>query len=114
VPPIILSYVKTLPYKFTSQGAIAMTEQTYSVERLFSEVKDGTMVIPDFQRTFIWKTEDVRQLLISLAGNFHVGTWLFLQTSSNKCVFSLKLVEGVELTNKHASIQSNVKVILDG
>ncbi len=81
---------------------------------LIGEAENGILVLPDFQRSFIWEPERVRELLVSVLGNYFVGSILILQQFSDQSPFALKLVEGVMQTNSAAKKQSFVKVLLDG
>jgi len=84
------------------------------VSDLMSRVYNGEVVIPEFQRGFIWEPEDVRELLVSLIGGYHVGSMLVIRLSSEDSPFGLRLIEGVEKVNEQAKIDSTVTVILDG
>jgi len=84
------------------------------VSKLLQEVYDGYVVLPDFQRSFIWEPEDIRELLVSVLGNYFIGSMLVLEKSQNESPFALRLIEGVEKVNKKAELQSIIKIILDG
>lgn len=81
---------------------------------LINEVNKGTIVLPDFQRSFIWSPEEVRELLVSILGNYFIGSMLFLENLKKDAPFALRLVEGVEQVNEKAEIQNMVKIVLDG
>jgi hypothetical protein len=81
---------------------------------LLNDVYNGRVVLPDFQRSFIWEPEDVRQLLVSILGDYFIGTILLLDSLRDESIFALRLIEGVKEVNPDAKIQSIVKVILDG
>ena len=81
---------------------------------LIKDVQNGGVVLPDFQRSFIWEPEDVRGLLVSVLGNYFIGSMLMLEYFRDDSPFALRLVEGVEEINKSAKIQSIVKILLDG
>ncbi|MGB9898221.1 GmrSD restriction endonuclease domain-containing protein [Thermanaerothrix sp.] len=87
--------------------------------RLFEIIEDtfkGEVVLPEFQRSFIWQREDIEDLLISILQGYFIGTFLFLETSADKPMFPFRLVEGLEKVNPYANPRkfSNVKLILDG
>lgn len=50
-----------------------------NVSELLKEVNDGEVVLPDFQRSFIWEPEDVRELLVSVLGGYFIGSLLLLE-----------------------------------
>jgi len=85
-----------------------------NVEQLLNGVKDGSIVLPDFQRSFIWEPEDVRELIVSILGDFFIGSMLTLDSLKHKAMFALKLLEGVPEVNKSAEVQTMVKILLDG
>ncbi|MCS7199800.1 MAG: DUF262 domain-containing protein [Caldimicrobium sp.] len=78
------------------------------------EIHDGIIVLPDFQRSFVWEPEDVRELLVSVLGNYFIGSMLLLEHHKDNSPFALRLVEGVEKINKDVKMQSTVKILLDG
>ena len=85
-----------------------------NVKNLVEGVYKGEIVLPDFQRSFVWEPEDVRELLVSLLGDYFIGTMLILEIFKEDSPFALRLFEGVEKVNGKAKIQSIVKIILDG
>jgi hypothetical protein len=44
-----------------------------SIQRIIEDIQRGHQVLSDFQRSFIWKRDDVRDLLISVLGDYYVG-----------------------------------------
>lgn len=78
------------------------------------EAHTGSLVLPDFQRSFIWEPEDVRELLVSILGNYFIGSILLLNQLEANAPFALRLMEGVEKENRNAKIQPIVKIVLDG
>ncbi len=85
-----------------------------NVKSLVEGVYKGEIVLPDFQRSFVWEPEDVRELLVSVLGDYFIGTMLILEIYKDDSPFALRLFEGVENVNSKAKIQSIVKIILDG
>jgi len=85
-----------------------------SLRDLLSGVYKGEIVLPDFQRSFIWYPEDVRELLVSVVGDYFISSILWLETTRDETPFALRLIEGVKKVNPHAGVQSVVRVILDG
>jgi hypothetical protein len=85
-----------------------------NVSELMKDVRNGLVVLPDFQRSFIWEPEDVRQLLVSVLGDYFIGTMLVLEDFKDDSQFALRLIEGVEEANPDARIQSIVRILLDG
>ncbi len=86
-----------------------------TLRELLNKVYKGEIVLPDFQRSFVWYPEDVRELLVSVLGDYFIGSILWLEEiMRDETPFALRLIEGVEKVNPHAGVQSVVKVILDG
>lgn len=84
------------------------------VSDLLNEVHNGCIVLPDFQRSFIWEPEDVRELLVSVLGDYFIGSMLVLEKFKDDSPFALRLIEGVEKINNTVKIQPIVKILLDG
>ena len=84
------------------------------LRELLKDTHGGKIVLPDFQRSFVWGPEDVRELLVSVFGGYFIGSMLFLESTRDEAPFALRLVEGVETVNSDARIQYSVKVLLDG
>jgi len=61
------------------------------VQELLSDAYNGRIVLPDFQRSFIWEPEDVRQLLISVLGDYFICTMLLLDSLRDESIFALRL-----------------------
>ncbi len=85
-----------------------------NVSELLNEVYKGSVVLPDFQRSFIWEPEDVRELIVSVLGNYFIGSMLLLEHFKDDSPFALRLIEGVPEVNKDVKIKSIVKILLDG
>jgi len=90
------------------------TPGSQHIEALMHDVLHGAVVLPDFQRDFVWKPDDVRELLVSVFGDFYIGTMLYMEALSDESPFALRLVYGVETIRPETKIQSIVKVLLDG
>lgn len=91
-----------------------MKASEMKVSELLKEVCNGRLVLPDFQRSFIWEPEDVRELLVSVLGDYFIGSMLLLEQLKEDSPFALRLIEGVDKINGSAEMQSIVKILLDG
>jgi len=80
------------------------------LEKILYEINEGNWVIPDFQRTFVWKTEFVRDLLESVFRGYYIGTILLWNVSDDETRSKMNTfpIEGIE-----KKINFN-KIILDG
>lgn len=69
------------------------------------DIGNRNLVLPEFQREYVWTREQAKQLLVSLVRKYPVGGLLFWKTQNPP-----------ELKNVHAPARElgNVQVILDG
>lgn len=73
-------------------------------------VKRGEYVVPDFQRSFVWGPENIKELLVSILDDYYIGSFLIWETKKEDCPFKTRPVEGVEKETKGDTI----KAIMDG
>jgi uncharacterized protein with ParB-like and HNH nuclease domain len=65
------------------------------------QARDGRLVLPDFQRDFVWKPTDVVKLLSSLLNGYPIGGLLVME---NPGVYGQRVLDGVSAgTEKTAS-----------
>jgi hypothetical protein len=76
----------------------------------------GKLVIPEFQRSFVWRREDIEELLVSVFRGYFVGSFLMLDTPSSRPLFASRLVEGVANANPDADQMrhATLRLLLDG
>ena len=72
----------------------------YTVETLLSNIKSGSIAIPEMQRPFVWDSSKVRDLVDSLYKGFPVGYIIVWQNPD------VKLKDGTKSSAK--------KVLIDG
>ena len=72
----------------------------YTVETLLSNIKSGSIAIPEMQRPFVWDNSKVRDLVDSLYKGFPVGYIIVWQNPD------VKLKDGTKSSGK--------KVLIDG
>ena len=72
----------------------------YTVETLLSNIKSGSIAIPEMQRPFVWDSSKVRDLVDSLYMGFPVGYIIVWQNPD------VKLKDGTKSSGK--------KVLIDG
>ncbi len=95
----------------------------YSLSQLIEEAQKGSLRVPDFQRDFVWKVDQIRELLVSLLRGHFAGTFLLLEVEPPG-PFPHELVYGVEENSpcdgsengpkKKPSLPTTFKSILDG
>lgn len=72
----------------------------YTVETLLSNIKSGSIAIPEMQRPFVWDSSKVRDLVDSLYKGFPMGYIIVWQNPD------VKLKDGTKSSGK--------KVLIDG
>jgi hypothetical protein len=53
----------------------------FKIERLITMARSGHLVIPEFQRPFVWNEGQVRKLVDSVARGYPIGSILLLRRS---------------------------------
>ena len=93
----------------------------YNLLHLVENSKSGELLLPDFQRSFIWPLSQVEEILVSIMKDYFMGNFLVLETSGNQNPFSVRLIEGVEEANPEAHARlvaasgpENIRLLLDG
>lgn len=88
-----------------------MQVQQRKLPSLLEEVRQGKLVIPDFQRDFVWTKKQVEELLNSVVNRYFIGTLLLLESPTSNLRFAPRLVPGVAADpTSHPSIS----YVLDG
>lgn len=78
---------------------------------LVDEARKGKIVLPQFQRNFVWSRDDITALLVSILEGHFIGSFLLLETESDNLPFAVRPLEGVVLSAN--GIRSD-RMILDG
>lgn len=73
----------------------------------------GEVMLPDFQRNFVWTRQDVEELLKSLLENMFVGTFLIQDVNPDNLPFKTIPIEGAKDINKEFMEKPNI-LVLDG
>lgn len=79
-----------------------------ALKELLAEINNRTMVLPDFQRDFVWEPGATQELIVSIANNYPAGS--ILRVRDAKRVFAAREFEGAPALgrNKHTFL------VLDG
>lgn len=80
------------------------------IDKLISRIELGDIKIPDFQRGYVWKKQQVLDLLDSIYKDFPIGSILFWE--SHEILNSVRNIAGVNLPQ--LSPQYPVNYVLDG
>jgi hypothetical protein len=70
----------------------------YGIEELLPMLDKAQIVLPEFQRSFVWRPSDIDLLLTSLVQGFPSGSLLFLRADAN-LELAWRPVEGAPTTN---------------
>lgn len=81
---------------------------------LLNDAVNGALVIPDFQRDFIWKLKQIEELLNSIINNYFIGSILLLESPIENQRFAPRLIRGVTHSHVNLQNQNSIKYILDG
>lgn len=80
------------------------------LQLILSEIREGRIQLPDFQRGWVWDDEHIRSLLASVSLSYPIGAVMLLETGNADVRFKPRVVEGVQL--QHA--RDPERLILDG
>ncbi len=86
-----------------------MTANERALNEVLKEVCDGTIQLPDFQRSWVWDDNRIKSLIVSLANNYPIGAVMFLETGGE---INFKYRQFSGLTDATDKIPSNL--VLDG
>lgn len=82
------------------------------VQDIVNEIEAGKLVLPDFQRDFVWPTKQIGKLLESILNGYYIDTLLTLPVSgsSENIPFPPRDVAGVLQSDS----ANNMEMVLDG
>lgn len=89
-----------------------MPSSDKSVAQLLSQARKGSLVLPEFQRSFVWKLQDIRSFLASLCLDYPVGSFLTVEESAD--LFAARPLEGCSNQSIQPSPQGTLVYLLDG
>lgn len=78
---------------------------------LIESARKGKLVLPQFQRNFVWSRDDITALLSSVLQGHFIGSLLLLNTDYDNVPFAVRPLQGVDLNL--AGLKPDV-MILDG
>lgn len=81
---------------------------------LLGEVATGVVVIPDFQRDFVWKIKQIEELLNSIINNYFIGSILLLESATDDLRFAPRFIWGVNHSAEDLRKLDSIKYVLDG
>jgi len=75
---------------------------------------EGKIVLPEFQRPFVWGPEDVRELLVSVMGGYFIGTLLIHENTKERTPFAVRPLPFTDKQTNDIPEGSILKIVLDG
>ncbi|MGA9351409.1 MAG: DUF262 domain-containing protein [Anaerolineae bacterium] len=88
-----------------------ITTRDEPLKWLIEGVEAADIVLPEFQRSFVWRRNDVEDLLISILKGYYVGSFILLCIDRDNVPFAPRPVEGLERDPRSLSPQW---MLLDG
>lgn len=90
-----------------------LSQGSKSLLELAKKAYSGEVMLPDFQRNFVWTRQDVEELLKSLLESMFIGTFLIHNIDPNNPPFKTIAIEGATKINPNFKGNPNL-LILDG
>ena len=78
---------------------------------LIHKARTGKIVLPQFQRNFVWSRDAITDLILSIFQGYFIGSFLLLDVDKDNVPFAMRPIEGVDLRPKDLRPE---KMILDG
>ena len=75
------------------------------ISNILEKIDENQLFVPAFQREYVWKREDAKQLIDSLLNDYPTGTLLTWETSNPP---------ELKGSHKYKNEQGSVKLLLDG
>ena len=88
---------------------MAFTTPSYSLPDLFARINHGELQLPDFQRAYLWDTDRVRSLIVTVLRGYPVGALLALDTRNEPMRFRPRPMAGAPDTGEDPGL-----LLLDG
>lgn len=80
-----------------------------SLAEIVQAARQGHVVLPEFQRSFIWDRRAIEELLVSVFNEYFIGSLLTLNVTPDSVPFRARTIEGIEGVPPHPQ-----KMVLDG
>ncbi|WP_456477851.1 GmrSD restriction endonuclease domain-containing protein [Geoglobus ahangari] len=91
-------------------------EIEWSKKKLLELVRkayNGEVMLPDFQRNFVWARNDIEELICSLLEKMFIGTFLIQRVSPTNVPFKVIPIEGADKINGNFTPRPEI-IVLDG
>jgi len=87
------------------------TPENQKLLDLIKDARNGKLVLPQFQRNFVWSRDDITALLISILEGHFIGSFLLLRAENDNIPFAIRPLEGVGLSINQLNPEH---MVLDG
>jgi hypothetical protein len=87
------------------------TPENQKLLDLIEDARKGKIVLPQFQRNFVWSRDDITALVISILNGHYIGSFLLLNADGENVPFAVRPLQGVDLAPSQINPES---MILDG
>ncbi len=89
-----------------------LTTNSQKIDKLIKRIDDGDIKVPAFQRGYVWKQEQIIELMQSIIADYPVGSVLLWEASEKDKLKSTRNIAGYIIPEKAASYPVNY--VLDG
>ncbi len=91
-------------------------ELEWSKKKLLELVRktyNGEVMLPDFQRNFVWARNNIEELICSLIERMFIGTFLIQRVNPTDVPFKVIPIDGADKVNKYFDPKPGI-IVLDG
>lgn len=89
-----------------------LSTNSQKIDKLIKRIDDGDIKVPAFQRGYVWKQEQIIELMQSIIADYPVGSVLLWEASEKDKLKSTRNIAGYLIPEKSASYPVNY--VLDG
>lgn len=87
------------------------TTNPVALETLLRQCGDGTIQLPDFQRSWVWAEDRILSLIASVSSAFPIGALMTLESKAGSAIFARRPVQGAPTAAKAMTAD---ELLLDG
>ena len=91
-----------------STNAPNVDSHCLSISAIIQKVESGELVIPDFQRFYVWSKEMIQSFFDSIFNRYYISPFLFWEPNNQEKI-GISPVKGVEIKDPHGN-----QIIIDG
>lgn len=81
----------------TSKNNAELNVTSIRVQKLIEKIENGAIKVPEFQRGYVWKKNQVIELLESIVKNYPVGSVLLWEAEKEDKLYSSRHIGGIDL-----------------